>query len=95
MAFTKIDKDGSGYLDKNETAAALQASNVQVKPQVLEALFKKFDVHKKGQLTFDGYIMLCGFVGTVMNIFRAIDTDKDGKITLDVYEFMQWCSYLK
>lgn len=56
--FDKIDFDGSGSIEKDELAVALQDMGLAPEPSKLSELFQRNDMTKSGSITFDEFVTI-------------------------------------
>ncbi|XP_052876595.1 uncharacterized protein LOC108489058 isoform X2 [Gossypium arboreum] len=49
---------------------------------------ESFDQKKNGRLHLDDFISLCIFLQSARNMFNAFDTGKQGRVTLDLNQFV-------
>jgi nanoRNase/pAp phosphatase (c-di-AMP/oligoRNAs hydrolase) len=56
-AFDRKDKDGSGYLDRNEIATALAASGVIASPQSVADWMESIDTDGNGKIDFEEFVV--------------------------------------
>jgi Ca2+-binding EF-hand superfamily protein len=90
--FNAADTNHDGVLDANEVAAAQQKELEQARAteqQRLEAEFNKLDINHDGQLSKAEFLAAAPPLQmrqTAQQIIAAIDSNKDGKISLQEYE---------
>uniref|UniRef100_M1B695 EF-hand domain-containing protein n=1 Tax=Solanum tuberosum TaxID=4113 RepID=M1B695_SOLTU len=58
-------------------------------------LLKSFDRNKNGKFRLDDFISLCIFVQSARNLFDSFDTTKQGRVTLDINQFIYCSEYLE
>jgi Ca2+-binding EF-hand superfamily protein len=87
-AFRQCDKDNSGHLSAQEVYRAVSSSGYNLSQQTFDYLFKKFDRNRRGNLTLDGYIELCCFLGTARNVYAAYDTQRVGSVQFNFDQFL-------
>jgi len=85
-AFYRHDADRSNRLDAREVGLALSESGFQFSQPVISSLIKKYTQGNwnsaKQELTFENYIQLSAFLGTLKSTFEVQDTDHDGIISM-------------
>ena len=59
--FAEIDDDRSGSIDKRELMTAMKSLRIDVSPQEMDDLFKRFDTDGDGRLGYSEYLKLLGF----------------------------------
>ncbi|KAK9987560.1 hypothetical protein SO802_027799 [Lithocarpus litseifolius] len=52
---------------------------------------QSFDQKKNGRFRLDDFISLCIFLQSARNLFSSFDTAKQGRVTLDLNQFV-FCS---
>uniref|UniRef100_A0A164V4D3 EF-hand domain-containing protein n=1 Tax=Daucus carota subsp. sativus TaxID=79200 RepID=A0A164V4D3_DAUCS len=58
---------------------------------VPDDVYESFDQKKNGRFRLDDFISLCIFVHSSRNMFNSFDTSKQGRVTLDLNQFI-YCS---
>ncbi|TKY75535.1 Sorcin protein [Spatholobus suberectus] len=53
---------------------------------------ESFDQSKNGRFRLDNFISICIFLQSARNLFNSFDTAKQGRVTLDLNQFV-YCSY--
>nr|POE50075.1 hypothetical protein CFP56_60598 [Quercus suber] len=53
---------------------------------------QSFDQKKNGRFRLDDFISLCIFLQSAWNLFSSFDTAKQGRVTLDLNQFV-FCKY--
>ena len=97
--FNTVDSNHDGVLDANEIAAAQQKEIQQaraVEQQRLDAEFTKLDTNHDGQLSKAEFMAVAPPVQarqSPQQIIGQIDTNKDGKVSLQEYEAAPLASF--
>jgi len=96
--FRRFDRNRSGTIDRTELQKALTDMGHKVTSPLLDILLRKFDVHASAKtsrksrtppgITFDNFLRACVVVDKVSKAFKNFDTDNDGSITIDYYEYL-------
>jgi len=105
VAFTTLDADGSGYLDLREFLLAMQLVGARTPEDKLEWAFRQYDCDNSGELdqkemslAYKSIYQMLNSIGVIPSgdpaekaeiIFREIDINHDGFLTLD--EFLRGC----
>lgn len=89
--FESVDTNKSGKLELQEVATTLSRVGFNFTGPTLEKIFKMFDFHKTGSLSFDGYIELCAFLGIMRGQFMPRDTQYNGQATFSWEQFVAAC----
>ncbi|XP_024991072.1 sorcin-like isoform X2 [Cynara cardunculus var. scolymus] len=55
---------------------------------VPDEVYESFDKQKDGRFRLDDLISLCIFVQSARNLFNSFDTSKQGRVTLDLNQFI-------
>ncbi|XP_027089446.1 uncharacterized protein [Coffea arabica] len=55
---------------------------------VPDDVYKSFDQKRSGRFRLDGFISLCIFVQSARNLFSSFDTSNQGRVTLDLNQFI-------
>lgn len=58
-AFAAYDRDKSCSIDANELGLALQQMGYRLSQKTVDALINRFSTSKKGQISFDNFIIAC------------------------------------
>lgn len=69
--FRLIDKNGSGFLSKQEVLSFCEKLDLPVTPAELEVLFERYDIDRDGQLSYSEYLwMITPFEGEYVNLLN-------------------------
>ena len=82
-SFTSVDIDNSRTLDVNELLNALTKAGYRITQHALVAALPKFDIERKGSLTFDQYLDLCIYLGNMNKLFKFYDPQNTGRILVN------------
>ena len=90
--FTKMDRDKSGTIDREEFSNAMKALKLPgADKATCDAMFDEFDVDGSGDISFQEYVnftlldVLSRSATRVINLFKLWDVDRSG--TIDLEEF--------
>ena len=88
VAFTKIDKDSSGEISKEELKDFCNSGNLTLSSGQLDFMFNIIDSNGNGEISFDEFLR---FVLLIMQpedetanahtIFKGFDKDKSGTVS--------------
>jgi Ca2+-binding EF-hand superfamily protein len=96
--FQASERKSPGFMSVTDVPAALQAagftSGFNLSPSAANNVAKRFDSQKRGQLTWEDFLMLASHVALLRSVFEWSDTDRDGKITFDFESFAFATLYL-
>jgi len=79
-AFFAADRDHSGHLDVRELPAALNAAGLQLAPNAVMALARKYAAMPVG---FAEFLQLASTVAQCKSLFEWRDVNRTGKLTVD------------
>ena len=57
-AFRKLDKDGDGYLTKEELKKAMRKADIKITDATFDAMFNDSDVNKDGKIDYGEFVMV-------------------------------------
>ncbi|CAF2655062.1 unnamed protein product [Rotaria sp. Silwood2] len=87
--FSVIDRDHSGRITFEEFRAAIKTLKVEIKSdEEIKQLFRQFDTTNNGQIDLNEFLHHLRPVmnerrqKAALNIFNAMDVNKDGKLTM-------------
>jgi len=80
--FQKVDADKSGAIDSNELSKVMFSGKPLGKGAAIK-LIRAFDRNGDGQIDFNEYILLHGFMVKLQNSFYAADTTKSGGLDIN------------
>lgn len=94
--FDRFDVDRSGNISLKEFEDALVAFGYRLSPQFVNLLFGTYaKSHSRGRgdeyerekvLSFDLFVQACISLKRMTDVFKKYDTDRDGYITLSLYD---------
>ncbi|PWA84218.1 sorcin [Artemisia annua] len=87
QAFSDLER-GRGFLVPDEVYEALLKLDISLDSPAFYTVCESFDKEKKGKFRLDDLISLCIFVQSSRNLFNSFDTSKQGRITLDLNQFI-------
>ncbi|XP_021670567.1 uncharacterized protein LOC110657606 isoform X2 [Hevea brasiliensis] len=83
-AFSDLERD-RGYLLPDDVYEALVKIGFTLDSP---AFYTSFDQKKNGRFRLDDFISLCIFLQSARNLFNSFDTAKQGRVTLDLNQFV-------
>ncbi|KAL8196804.1 hypothetical protein R6Q57_024458 [Mikania cordata] len=93
------DFDRNGTMSFEEFVAlnkfllkALLKVNISMDSPAFYTVCESFDKEKDGRFRLDDFISLCIFVQSARNLFNSFDTSKQGRVTLDLNQFL-YCKF--
>ncbi|XP_076914986.1 uncharacterized protein LOC143574190 [Bidens hawaiensis] len=87
QAFSDLER-GRGFLEPDEVYEALLKLNISMDSPAFYTVCESFDKEKKGRFRLDDFMSLCIFVQSARNLFNSFDTSKQGRVTLDLNQFI-------
>ncbi|KAK3010820.1 hypothetical protein RJ639_011504 [Escallonia herrerae] len=89
--FLPFHDRGRGFLVPDEVYEALLKVGFSLDSPAFYTVLESFDQKKNGRFQLDDFISLCIFVHSARNLFNSFDTSKQGRVTLDLNQFI-YCS---
>ncbi|KAA8535930.1 hypothetical protein F0562_028408 [Nyssa sinensis] len=89
-AFSDLER-GRGFLEPDDVYEALVKIGFSLDSPAFYTTCESFDQKKNGRFRLDDFISLCIFVQSARNLFNSFDTSKQGRVTLDLNQFL-YCS---
>ncbi|CAK8569407.1 unnamed protein product [Lathyrus sativus] len=89
-AFADLDK-GRGFLLPDDVFQAVVKIGFMLDSPAFYSVCESFDQSKNGRFRLDDFISLCIFLQSARNLFTSFDTAKQGRVTLDLNQFI-YCS---
>ncbi|KAL5791335.1 hypothetical protein ACOSQ2_006223 [Xanthoceras sorbifolium] len=86
-AFSELER-GHGYLVPDDVYKALVKIGFSLDSPSFYTACESFDQKKNGRFRLDDFISLCIFLQSAQNLFSSFDTAKQGRITLDLNQFI-------
>ncbi|PPD76287.1 hypothetical protein GOBAR_DD26789 [Gossypium barbadense] len=77
-----------GFLATNDVYEAISKIGFVLDSPAFYTACESFDQKKNGRLHLDDFISLCIFLQSARNMFNAFDTGKQGRVTLDLNQFV-------
>ncbi|XP_062104480.1 uncharacterized protein LOC133815683 [Humulus lupulus] len=77
-----------GYLVTDEVFEALVIIGFSLDSPAFYTVCESFDQKKNGRFRLDDFISLCIFLQSARNMFDSFDTAKQGRVTLDLNQFV-------
>ncbi|XP_068322948.1 uncharacterized protein [Pyrus communis] len=87
QAFSDRER-GRGYLVTDDVHEALVKIGFLLDTPAFYPVCESFDQKKKGMFRLDDFISLCIFLQSARNLFNSFDTAKQGRVTLDLNQFV-------
>ncbi|EOY26104.1 PREDICTED: sorcin isoform X1 [Theobroma cacao] len=91
QAFSDLESSlyrNRGFLATDDVYEALNKIGFSLDTPAFYAACESFDQKKNGRLQLDDFISLCIFLQSARNLFNAFDTAKQGRVTLDLNQFV-------
>ncbi|XP_057500309.1 uncharacterized protein LOC130784449 [Actinidia eriantha] len=85
--FSDLERD-RGYLVPDEVYQALLKIGFSLDSPAFYTVCESFDEKKNGRFRLVDFISLCIFVQSARNLFNSFDTSKQGRVTLDLNQFL-------
>jgi Ca2+-binding EF-hand superfamily protein len=96
--FQQVESKNPGFIAFNDIAPALQGAGFTgtstLSATSASNVAKRFDTQKRGQLTWEEFVLLAAHVGLLRSVFEWSDSDRDGKATFDFEGFTYATLYL-
>ncbi|MED6131739.1 hypothetical protein PIB30_012442 [Stylosanthes scabra] len=86
-AFSDLER-GRGFLVLDDVFEALVKIGFSLDSPAFYSACASFDQSKSGNFRLDVFISLCIFLQSARNLFNSFDTAKQGRITLDLNQFV-------
>ncbi|KAL6209154.1 hypothetical protein ACLB2K_020097 [Fragaria x ananassa] len=87
QAFSERER-GRGYLVPDDVYEALGKIGFLLDSPAFYTVCESFDQKKNGMFRLADFISLCIFVQSARNLFNSFDTAKQGRVTLDLNQFV-------
>ncbi|KAL4572802.1 hypothetical protein LXL04_019587 [Taraxacum kok-saghyz] len=87
QAFSDFER-GRGFLVADEVYEALLKMDISLDSPAFYTVCESFDKEKNGRFRLDDLMSLCIFVQSARNLFGSFDTSKQGRVTLDLNQFI-------
>ncbi|XP_058190429.1 uncharacterized protein LOC131307766 [Rhododendron vialii] len=87
QAFSDLER-GRGYLVPDDVYEGLVKIGFSLDSPAFYTVCESFDQKKNGRFRLDDFISLCIFVQSSRNLFNSFDTSKQGRVTLDLNQFI-------
>ncbi|KAM0007522.1 putative EF-hand domain pair protein [Helianthus debilis subsp. tardiflorus] len=87
QAFSDLER-GRGFLAPDEVYEALLKLDISMDSPAFYTVCESFDKEKNGKFRLDDFMSLCIFVQSARNLFNSFDTSKQGRVTLDLNQFI-------
>jgi Ca2+-binding EF-hand superfamily protein len=91
--FMAADRDRSGKLNVNEIATALTSEGLQMPPQTIEKIIRKYDRSwntnpSRAGLTFEAFIKVAAHLLHLKAVFQRSDPSNTGRITISLQQLV-------
>ncbi|ESW09296.1 hypothetical protein PHAVU_009G116000 [Phaseolus vulgaris] len=86
-AFSDLER-GRGFLVPDDVFEALVKIGFKLDSPAFYSVCESFDQSKNGRLRLDDFISICIFLQSARNLFNSFDTAKQGRVTLDLNQFV-------
>lgn len=88
--FEKFDRNHNCFISLKEFKNALEAFGFSLSSKCIEFVFLKYSRPGLGEqvMSFDLFVLSCYVLNSIANIFKGIDKDRDGYITIGFEEFL-------
>ncbi|KAH7835168.1 hypothetical protein Vadar_023510 [Vaccinium darrowii] len=86
-AFSDLER-GRGHLVHDDVYEGLVKIGFSLDSPAFYTVCESFDQRKNGRFRLDDFISLCIFVQSSRNLFNSFDTSKQGRVTLDLNQFI-------
>ncbi|XP_010242886.1 PREDICTED: sorcin-like [Nelumbo nucifera] len=87
QAFSDLER-GRGFLVRDDVYEALMKVGFSLDSPAFYTVCESFDQKKNGRFRLDDFIALCIFLQSARNLFNSFDTAKQGRVTLDLNQFV-------
>ncbi|XP_057516282.1 uncharacterized protein LOC130797627 isoform X1 [Amaranthus tricolor] len=87
QAFSDFER-GRGFLVRDEVYEALVKLGFSLDSPAFYTACESFDEKKDGKFRLDAFISLSIFLQSARNLFNSFDTTKQGRVTLDLNQFI-------
>ncbi|CAN0878722.1 unnamed protein product [Linum grandiflorum] len=88
QAFSDLERD-RGYLVPDDVyEVGLVKLGFPLDSPAFYTVCESFDQKKNGKFRLDDFISICIFVHSARNLFESFDTAKQGRISLDINQFI-------
>uniref|UniRef100_A0A2P2L5B2 EF-hand domain-containing protein n=2 Tax=Rhizophora mucronata TaxID=61149 RepID=A0A2P2L5B2_RHIMU len=87
QAFSDLERN-RGYLIIDDVYEGLVKIGFSLDSPAFYTACESFDRNKSGRFHLDDFISLCIFVQSARNLFNSFDTTKQGRVTLDLNQFV-------
>eukprot|EP01060_Flectonema_neradi_P004466 TRINITY_DN1288_c1_g1_i5.p1 TRINITY_DN1288_c1_g1~~TRINITY_DN1288_c1_g1_i5.p1 ORF type:complete len:187 (+),score=23.44 TRINITY_DN1288_c1_g1_i5:134-694(+) len=88
QSFFHFDRDRSGFLDVAEVFNALKHAGYALDQHAFYSCIRTYDPDRNGKLSMTEYVGLCAFLQITYNTFAAFDTQRTGRVNLDLNQFV-------
>ncbi|KAK6946532.1 EF-hand domain [Dillenia turbinata] len=87
QTFSDLER-GRGFLVHDDVYQALVKLGFSLDSPAFYTACESFDQKKNGRFRLDDFISLCIFLQSARNLFNSFDTAKQGRVTLDLNQFV-------
>ncbi|XP_067400078.1 calpain-1 catalytic subunit [Emydura macquarii macquarii] len=86
--FRKFDLDKSGSMSAYEMRMALESAGFKLNKKLYELIITRYSEPDLA-IDFDNFVCCLVRLETMFRFFQALDTDKDGIVTFDLFKWLQ------
>ncbi|KAL2636474.1 hypothetical protein AAZX31_06G000800 [Glycine max] len=86
-AFSDLER-GRGFLVPDDVFEALVKIGFMLDSPAFYSVCESFDQSENGRFQLDNLISICIFLQSARNLFNSFDTAKQGRVTLDLNQFV-------
>ncbi|XVF23331.1 hypothetical protein REPUB_Repub13aG0028800 [Reevesia pubescens] len=87
QSFSDLERN-RGFLATDDVYEALNKIGFSLDSPAFYTVCESFDQKKNGRFQLDDFISLCIFLQSARNLFNAFDTAKQGRVSLDLNQFV-------
>ncbi|KAI5647712.1 hypothetical protein M9H77_33717 [Catharanthus roseus] len=87
QAFSDLER-ARGFLLLDDVYQGLAKTGVSLDSPAFYTVCESFDQKGTGRFRLDDFISLCIFVHSARNLFNSFDTSKQGRVSLDLNQFI-------
>ncbi|KAL3514940.1 hypothetical protein ACH5RR_021842 [Cinchona calisaya] len=87
QAFADLER-GRGFLVPDDVYKGLVKIGISLDSPAFYTVCESFDQKRSGRFRLDDFISLCIFVQSAGNLFNSFDTSNQGRVTLDLNQFI-------
>ncbi|GAX72749.1 hypothetical protein CEUSTIGMA_g205.t1 [Chlamydomonas eustigma] len=92
--FERFDSNKRGALNLDQLVLALKNTGFDLDTPVVTALFKRHDPDNSNCLATEEFLRLNLFLKSCQRTFSAFDSQKSGRVSMDLYQFVYAVSHI-